>query len=63
MLKLDPYSEGLLFQCDRCGHVGELVTGIVVKEEDQFFCWSCLDVMKTPQKEWKGRRVGAHAIR
>jgi hypothetical protein len=62
MLTLDPYSEGLLFQCDRCGHVGELMTGIVEKEE-QFFCWSCLDVMKTPSIGWKGKKVGIHAFK
>ena len=63
MLKLDPFAEGLLFQCDRCGHVGELVTGIVEKDEDQFFCWGCLHEIKTLPTGWKGKKVGIHAIK
>ena len=45
MLKLDPYSDGLLFQCDRCQHVGELIIQ-GIEEEGQFYCWNCLSEMK-----------------
>jgi hypothetical protein len=62
MLRLDPYSEGLLFQCDRCRHVGELETAIV-EEEDQFFCWSCLHERKFPKQGWNEIKVGIHAIK
>jgi hypothetical protein len=41
MLKLDPYSDGLLFQCDRCQRVGELIIQ-GREEEGQFYCWNCL---------------------
>jgi hypothetical protein len=44
MLTLDPYSENVLFQCDRCRFVGELFTD-VVEEEGSFYCWSCLNVI------------------
>ena len=60
MLRLDPYSEGLLFQCDRCRRVGELATDIVA-EEDQFYCWSCLNEMKSHKQGWSGMKVGIHA--
>jgi hypothetical protein len=62
MLRLDPYSEGLLFQCDRCRHVGELVTDIV-EEEDQFFCWNCLNEMKSSKQGWNEIKAGIHAVK
>jgi len=42
MLKLDPFSENLLFQCDRCCFVGELFTEVVA-DEGTFYCWNCLN--------------------
>ena len=45
MLKLDRFSESILFQCDRCQHVGELFTD-VVEDEGFFYCWGCLGEMK-----------------
>ncbi len=53
MLKLDLFSDGLLFQCDRCHRIGELITE-VMEDEGQFYCWNCLRTMnqtrpKTPE--------------
>ena len=45
MLKLDPYSDGLLFQCDRCQNVGELIIQ-GIEEEGHYYCWNCLSEMK-----------------
>jgi len=43
MLILDQFSESVLFQCDRCRMVGELITDII--EDDGFYhCWRCLSV-------------------
>lgn len=41
MLQLDPFSENVLFQCDRCRFVGELFTHLI-EDEGRFLCWSCL---------------------
>ncbi len=42
MLKLDPFSEDILFECDYCKRVGERDTQVVEeKEEGAFYCWSC----------------------
>lgn len=41
MLKLDPYAEGILFQCDQCQFVGELEIHIV-EEDGAYTCWNCL---------------------
>ena len=52
MLRLDGYSESILFQCDRCQRAGELFTD-VVEDEGAFYCWGCLGEMKN-KKEKKG---------
>jgi hypothetical protein len=50
MLKLDQYSESILFQCDRCQHVGELITDIV-ENEGTYCCWGCLGEMNRKKEE------------
>jgi hypothetical protein len=45
MLKLDQFSESVLFQCDRCQQVGELFTDII-EEDGSYHCWYCLNEMK-----------------
>jgi hypothetical protein len=52
MLKLDPFSENVLFQCDRCRFVGELITAII-EEEGSFYCWNCLHEMNQRVREEK----------
>jgi hypothetical protein len=51
MLKLDQYSESILFQCDRCQHVGELFTEVVV-DEGYYHCWGCLSEL------WNKKNTG-----
>ncbi|HTA76612.1 MAG TPA: hypothetical protein VK791_05605 [bacterium] len=45
MLTLDQFSESVLFQCDRCRLVGELITEII-EEEGSYYCWRCLSINK-----------------
>ena len=52
MLKLDPFSERILFECDRCRREGELVSQIV-EEEGEYFCWNCL---KEVNKKGQGQK-------
>jgi len=52
MLKLDPFSENVLFQCERCRFVGELITAIV-EEEGCFYCWNCLNEIDRAVKKEK----------
>jgi hypothetical protein len=59
MLKLDQFSESVLFQCDRCRHVGMLFTDLI-EEEGYFFCWRCLDEVNHPQG--KGEKKEKYAI-
>jgi hypothetical protein len=40
MIKLDPFSEDILFQCDHCQFVGEINTHII-EEDGVFYCWNC----------------------
>lgn len=57
MLKLDRYSESVLFQCDRCRRVGELFADLV-EEEGHFYCWNCLIAVNA---QGGGRRL-KHAV-
>lgn len=63
MLRLDPYSESILFQCDRCRRVGELFTEMV-EDEGSFFCWNCLGEIqqagRRTRKNQKGLEYAAH---
>jgi hypothetical protein len=43
MLILDQFSESVLFQCDRCRIVGELITDII-EDEGSYHCWRCLSI-------------------
>jgi len=43
MLILDQFSESVLFQCDRCRVVGELITDII-EDEGLYHCWRCLSI-------------------
>jgi hypothetical protein len=43
MLILDQFSESVLFQCDRCRVVGELITEII-EDDGLYHCWRCLSV-------------------
>ena len=61
MLKLDPYSESILFQCERCRRVGELFTEMV-EEEGSFYCWNCLgEIQQSGRKPAKEREGLEHA--
>lgn len=60
MLRLDPYSESILFQCDRCRHIGELITE-VVEDEGFFYCWGCLGEMN--RKKGKEVKKEKYAIK
>ncbi len=55
MLKLDQFSESVLFQCDRCQHVGELFTDII-EEDGTYHCWNCLNVLKRSEKKTKEKK-------
>ena len=55
MLKLDPFSDNVLFQCDRCRFVGELIIAIV-EEEGSYYCWNCLNEMNQQAKEVKRKK-------
>jgi glutamyl/glutaminyl-tRNA synthetase len=55
MLTLDPYSENVLFQCDRCRFVGELITHIV-EEDGSYYCWNCLSEMNQRSQEQKRKK-------
>ena len=55
MLKLDQFSESVLFQCDRCRHVGELFTDIV-EDDGSYHCWNCLNEMKQSEKKTKEKK-------
>ena len=50
MLKLDQFSESILFECDRCLLAGELISQIV-EEEGEYFCWNCLKEINLQAKE------------
>jgi hypothetical protein len=50
MLKLDQFSESVLFQCDRCRFVGELFTDLM-EEEGYFYCWNCLNVINQSDRK------------
>jgi hypothetical protein len=50
MLKLDQFSESVLFQCDRCRFIGELITEIV-EEEGHYHCWKCLNEINQAGKK------------
>ena len=52
MLKLDPFSENVLFQCDRCRFVGELIINIV-EEDGAYYCWNCLSELNQQSREEK----------
>lgn len=60
MLRLDPYCESILFQCDRCRHIGELITE-VVEDEGFFYCWGCLAEMN--RKKTKEVKKEKYAIK
>ena len=55
MLKLDPFSENVLFQCDRCRFVGELIVNII-EEDGHYYCWSCLNELNQQSKEERRKR-------
>lgn len=62
MLKLDLYSDGLLFQCDRCHRVGELVTD-VMEEDGEFYCWNCLGMMNQHRRKEDGMKKENYALK
>ena len=62
MLKLDQYSESILFQCDRCQHVRELFTE-VVEDEGTFYCWGCLAELHNQKAKGSGVKQGNYAIK
>jgi len=43
MLVLDQFSESVLFECDRCRMVGELITEII-EDDGLYHCWRCLSI-------------------
>jgi uncharacterized Zn finger protein len=43
MLILDQFSESVLFECDRCRVVGELITEII-EDDGLYHCWRCLSI-------------------
>ncbi len=63
MLKLDPYSESILFQCGRCRRVGELFTEMI-EDEGSFYCWNCLGEIRQAgrraRKDQEGLEYAAH---
>jgi hypothetical protein len=61
MLQLDRFSESILFQCDRCRHVGELFTD-VVEDEGLFHCWRCLGEMKNGGDHNREKKVEKYAV-
>jgi hypothetical protein len=56
MLTLDPFSESVLFQCDRCRVVGELFTDIV-EDDERYFCWRCLSVNRRLETDRMNQRT------
>ena len=60
MLRLDPFSENVLFQCDRCRWVGELFTE-VVESEGFFYCWNCLGEINRSDRREAQKRKEAYA--
>ncbi|HVZ79983.1 MAG TPA: hypothetical protein VHE12_04180 [bacterium] len=56
MLSLDLASDGILFQCDGCRHVGEIhVEGMA--EDGSVYCWKCLGRMKAQETQKKARVI------
>lgn len=56
MLSLDPASDGILFQCEGCRHVGEIhVEGVA--EDGAVYCWKCLGRMRAEEAKRKARSV------
>jgi len=53
MLKLDPYSESVLYQCEGCRRVGELFSQ-VVEDEGTYLCWNCLVEARRSAREASG---------
>lgn len=62
MLKLDSYSDGLLFQCDWCHRVGELITDIM-EEDEEFCCWNCLEMMNQARRKEPRMKKENYALR
>ena len=65
MLGWDPFSESILFQCDRCRRVGELFTEVVeVEEEGSFYCWNCMaEIQKLDRKAGWEKKEPEYATR
>lgn len=62
MLRLDPFSESILFQCDRCRRVGELSTDLSV-EEGTVLCWHCLEGIRKDERRASEARRSVYAFK
>ncbi len=62
MLKLDPFSESILFQCDRCQRIGELCADMA-EEEGEIFCWNCLREINQKERQEAVLRVKKYAVK
>ena len=59
MLILDQFSESVLFECDRCRMVGELITEII-EDDVLYHCWRCLSVNRQLEiKKSKAAKLSA----
>jgi hypothetical protein len=59
MLILDQFSESVLFECDRCRVVGELITEII-EDDGLYHCWRCLSIKRQSEiKKVKPAKLSA----
>jgi hypothetical protein len=59
MLILDQFSESVLFECDRCRMVGELITDII-EDDGSYHCWRCLSINRQSEiKKAKPAKLSA----
>lgn len=62
MLRLDPFSESILFQCDRCQRVGELYADMA-EDEGEIFCWNCLKEINEKGRRLNDKRERQYAVK
>ena len=62
MLRLDPFSESILFQCDRCQRVGELCVDMT-EDDDEIFCWNCLKEINQKGRRKEAAKEIVHAVK
>lgn len=62
MLRIDPFSESILFQCDRCRRIGELCSEMT-EEEGEIFCWNCLKEINQKERRESAARGKQHAVK